>query len=883
MALALLASGLVAVAGPLPQASATDPVIGWVWAQQFAENTTESGGANVVDAAGNIYVVGSTDGTLPGSPEANAGDVDAFVAKFDPSGTQLWVHQLGSADADAAHGVALDASGNVYVTGSTYGTLPGASETNPGSPFSNDMFLAKFDASGTALWVHQSGTTAPEFGQSVAVDSSGNAVVAGTDTFVVRFPTITCCDNVLVVKFDPSGNQLWSHEIGGSDPQGDDSAGGVAVDSAGDVYVSGTTTGGLFGSPETDAGAFLQKFDPTGTIAWVHALPGTTTGGPVTVDAAGNADLTGSTTADDVVPSLDPPAGGNDGFVAAYDASGVRQWVHRFGSSADDAGTSIARNGSGEVYATGYVAGQAVGAPEGFGGQHDVVLLKYDAAGDPLFIHQYGGPGNEDPSGLFADAFGNVYVSGTADGHVPRAHPPSFGTSDAFLSKYGELVPTEPGAPENAAAQPATGSLIVSFQAPSDDGGVLPSYTASCASPTGGVPGSVSGPSSPITVAPLTNGKTYQCSVTATNTVGTGPASALTLNAKPATTKSIIAGGPHACAQKHEGTVLCWGSNSSGELGDGTTTNRLAPVPVSGLTNPAALAAGAKHTCSLLAGSVQCWGDNSFGQIGDGTTTNQLAPTLVFGLFDATAISSLKNHTCVVRSNRTVRCWGANAHGQLGDNSTITRTKPVVVSGIGTATAVSAGTDHSCALLSDTTVKCWGSNAYGQLGDGTLVEHHTPVTVVGLSSVTAIKVLGQSTCAIVTGGGVRCWGLNDSGQVGDGTTINRKSPVVVVGLSNTSSLAGGLYHSCAVRPNGTMKCWGDNSFGQIGDGTFTDRTTPVAVPVANVATITAGANDSFARLQSGAVFAWGANAAGQLGDGTTATATPTPQSIPAFG
>src|SRR5262245_47286226 len=104
ISLALLSSGLITVAGPVPKASATDPVIGWAWAQQFAASTSEGGGANTVDAAGNIYVVGSTSGTLPGSPEVNAGSSDVFVTKSDPSGIQLWVHQLGSLGPEQANG-----------------------------------------------------------------------------------------------------------------------------------------------------------------------------------------------------------------------------------------------------------------------------------------------------------------------------------------------------------------------------------------------------------------------------------------------------------------------------------------------------------------------------------------------------------------------------------------------------------------------------------------------------------------------------------------------------------------------------------------------------------------------------------------------------------
>jgi hypothetical protein len=197
---------------------------------------------------------------------------------------------------------------------------------------------------------------------------------------------------------------------------------------------------------------------------------------------------------------------------------------------------------------------------------------------------------------------------------------------------------------------------------------------------------------------------------------------------------AIAAGGAYTCALLSDGTARCWGYNSDGQLGDGTTTQRLTPVAVSGLTNAVAIATGSYHTCALLSdGSARCWGGNNNGQLGDGTTTKRLTPVTVIGLTNTVAIAGGDFHTCVLRSNGTARCWGHNTFGQLGDGTTTQRTTPVTVSGLTNAVAVAGGHFYTCALLSNGGARCWGDNDNGQLGDGTTTERHTPV-VVGLDT-----------------------------------------------------------------------------------------------------------------------------------------------------
>jgi alpha-tubulin suppressor-like RCC1 family protein len=290
------------------------------------------------------------------------------------------------------------------------------------------------------------------------------------------------------------------------------------------------------------------------------------------------------------------------------------------------------------------------------------------------------------------------------------------------------------------------------------------------------------------------------------------------------------------------------------------------------------IAAGAGFACAIADQGTFCWGDNSFGQLGNGTTTTSLLPSPVSVPFTSLAVGS--SHACGVEPNGIVRCWGRGNSGQLGNGSTSDRLTPVTGPG-GPYVLVAAGGAHTCALTVDGRVFCWGANESGQLGIGSTSAATIPQQVTGAPAFATLTAGRSHTCALDLSGAAWCWGANTDGQLGDGTTTDRVRPVAVTGGNFFKAIATGgtANHACGTSVSGVVRCWGSGQFGQLGSGNATNTTSPIAVSTSEaLKEVTVADRHSCAIAErTSEAFCWGANSDGQIGDNTTTNrSAPTP-------
>lgn len=354
----------------------------------------------------------------------------------------------------------------------------------------------------------------------------------------------------------------------------------------------------------------------------------------------------------------------------------------------------------------------------------------------------------------------------------------------------------------------------------------------------------------------------------------------------------------HSLVLKSDGSVWGWGRNFYGQLGDGSTTDRKAPVRVTALSGDtiASLATGAGFSLALTdKGTVLGWGANWAGELGRGDHTNQeLAAAPVSGLSGVKAIAAGRFFALALKRDGTVWGWGDNGSGQLGDGTTEGRYSPVQARGLSDVVAISAGADHAIALKADGTVWTWGNNAYGQIGNGDFGLSPTdssdkkalePWKVTGLSGMTAISAGYRYNLALKSDGTVWMWGGNNNDIMARSDEPIFPSPVQRAGLAGIRSIAAGYWHALAMKDDGSVWGWGSRYYSELGDGR-SDITDPsAAVPLqtvglGTVATLVAGEATSLALETDGTVRSWGDNENGKLGLGdagivNTATAVGT--------
>jgi len=366
--------------------------------------------------------------------------------------------------------------------------------------------------------------------------------------------------------------------------------------------------------------------------------------------------------------------------------------------------------------------------------------------------------------------------------------------------------------------------------------------------------------------------------ITATTEGTTGSA---TITADPVTFTMVNAGIYHNCALTPAGAAYCWGWGGDGQLGTGFRRPATAPpaaaqtpVAVAGGHAFAVIATGYQHSCGVTTGGeTYCWGGNSTGQLGNGSTTSSLAPTPVSGGLQFASVTAGVSHSCGRTVDNAAYCWGDNSGYQLGSGGFAPSTSPVPVAGGLLFQTVRAGFYHTCGVTSASAAVCWGDNLYGQLGDSTTSSTLTPVAVSGGHPFSTVAGGLLHSCGVSPGGTAYCWGYNGQGELGDGTGVDDSVPVLVSGglsfATGDTSLTAGNEHSCALTPAGAAYCWGLNFRGELGNGS-TDGTL-VPVPVSGGLTFGAISAGPFhtCGVSSALVYCWGQNANGELGRATS--------------
>ena len=446
----------------------------YVWAKSMGSTSSDHGKSIAVDASGNVYTTGHFRGTVDFDPDpakqkkynlSSAGDSDVFISKLDVSGNFVWAKRLGGTTADVGQSIAVDASGNVYITGYFTGTVdfdPGSGSYDLTSSGIKDNFILKLSASGNFVWANRMGGIQSYFGPRLIFDAN-NIFVTGSFTGTSDFGSTTLTSaggyDIFISKLNSSGGFEWTKQMGG---ELGDATRAIALDGSDNIYISGTSTGNLF----------ISKLNTSGEVLWFKQMMGA--GGDyagstsLKVDAEGNVYTTGGLIGtvdfdpDATATSYLTSAGQNDIFILKLDKDGYFKWVKSMGSTNPDGGASLALDASGNSYTTGWFSGTVDFNP-GSGtanltsnGWLDVFLLKLDKDGNFVLALNVGGInsniGNNYTIGwdLTLDADENIYATGAFSQTVDfnpgngKANLKSAGEFDIFILKLSQPSNGEP-------------------------------------------------------------------------------------------------------------------------------------------------------------------------------------------------------------------------------------------------------------------------------------------------------------------------------------------------------------------------------------------------------------------------------------------------------
>jgi len=365
-----------------------------------------------VDSVANVFIAGYTYGSL--DDQVHQGSADIFLKKFNASGTRLWTYQVGTSSADYMEGMVTSSSGETYMVGYTYGAL--SDHTSQGGV---DTILIKTDGDGNKLWDIQTGTSANDYGFGVTVDSSGNVFIVGY-TYGSLAGTITGSKDLFLIKYNSSGIFQWAKQMGCSHDDTYSAADGayaidVQVDSTGNIYVAGFTSGNMEGNSLIGGyDLFAVKFDSIGNQLWVKQL-GTTANeflSEMVVSSSGEVYLTGYTAGTFTDQTTYE---GYDLFLLKLSTEGALEWTKQLGTDADEFSKSITSDSSGNIYLTGYTSGSLISDTTG---GYDLLIYKYDSAGTLLLSFQTGSAASDCALGIITDSSNQIFLTGYTYGDL---------------------------------------------------------------------------------------------------------------------------------------------------------------------------------------------------------------------------------------------------------------------------------------------------------------------------------------------------------------------------------------------------------------------------------------------------------------------------------
>jgi hypothetical protein len=661
------------------------------WALGTGGTDLDAANDVAVDANGNVYVVGNFrstnvdfDPSAGNTANLSADVIDIFIAKYTKDGEYLWAHKIGGTGIDDGLNIAVDANGNVYITGNFKGTVdfdPSVGGVANLNESDGTGFFAKYDTNGNYVWAHNIGTSS----KGIAVDASNNVYVIGSFFGTLDFdPSTTNTANltassidIFFAKYDTDGNYIWAYNIGGG---GFDFKNGnsIAVDGSGNVYITGDfrgadvdfdpSAGGTANlSSNGDTDAFFAKYDSNGNYLWAHQIGGTAYDGGVVirVDASNNVYISGAFSSSNV--DFDPSAGGTtnlssngslDIFFAKYDSNGNYVWAHGIGGTNKDSDRGMTVDGNGNVYITGYFQGFNVDFDPSAGGtallsanrstSSSIYVAKYNSNGAYIWAYEIGGDDSNNGAGIVLDGQENILFTGHFSENNADFDPITGGVAalnnqgqyDIFIAKYCQSVPSGAGSITSSATTVCQNQTGVTYTVPAIANATGYVWTL----PTGA--NIVAGANTnSITVDFSATAVSGNVTVSGTNACGNGATSVakvITVNALPANAGNITSSTTTVCQNQtgvtytvptiNNATGYVWTLPTGANIVAGANTNSIT-VDFSNASS----------------GNVTVKGTNG---CGEGVVSAALAITVNTSLAPAVSLTSNANNNEIVQDSQ---------------------------------------------------------------------------------------------------------------------------------------------------------------------------------------------------------------------------------------